>query len=112
LPFAAAEFGRYNSRLLMATTLTINDVDAQTMARLQDEARRRGVEVAALARELLDKALGSTQPPPSDGPSTGGHRLGPFHDLDFLAGRWSEADLAEFEAATEQFRQIDPEIWK
>jgi hypothetical protein len=96
----------------MASTLTINDVDAQTMARLQDEARRRGVEVAALARELLDKALDSTQPTPSSESSTAGNRLGPFHDLDFLAGRWSEADLAEFEAATEPFRQIDPVIWK
>ena len=34
------------------------------------------------------------------------------HDLDKLFGTWSAEDLAEFEAATEWTRQIQPEDWE
>ena len=34
------------------------------------------------------------------------------HDLDHLAGTWSEEDAAEFDKATEIFQQVDEELWK
>lgn len=37
---------------------------------------------------------------------------GRHHDLDRLFGTWSAEDLAEFEAATEWTRQIQPEDWE
>lgn len=33
------------------------------------------------------------------------------HNLDFLAGTWSEEDVKEFEDATADFRKIDKEMW-
>ncbi|MGC9367727.1 MAG: toxin-antitoxin system HicB family antitoxin [bacterium] len=35
-----------------------------------------------------------------------------YHDLDFLAGGWSEQDLNEFNQATSDFRKIDPDLWE
>ena len=34
------------------------------------------------------------------------------HDLDFLAGTWSEEDAAEFDNSTEAFRRVDEELWQ
>ena len=35
-----------------------------------------------------------------------------YHDLDHLAGTWSEAEYEEFMEAARQHRTIDPEMWK
>jgi hypothetical protein len=35
-----------------------------------------------------------------------------YHDLDFLAGTWTEADAEEFKSATADFDHIDAELWK
>ena len=34
------------------------------------------------------------------------------HDLDHLAGRWSEEESAAFEVALAEQRRIDPDLWK
>jgi hypothetical protein len=34
------------------------------------------------------------------------------HDLDHLAGKWSEAEYRQFMEALGERRQIDPEMWK
>jgi hypothetical protein len=33
------------------------------------------------------------------------------HDVDDLAGTWTEEEAADFAIATEGFRQVDPELW-
>jgi len=37
---------------------------------------------------------------------------GVYHDLDYLAGTWTEEDDIEFLKATENFNKIDEELWK
>ena len=39
-------------------------------------------------------------------------QLPTHHDLDFLAGTWSEEDAAEFDKATERLRQVEQELWQ
>lgn len=34
-----------------------------------------------------------------------------YHDLDYLAGTWSEEDELEFINNTNYFNQIDPKLW-
>ena len=34
------------------------------------------------------------------------------HDLDHLAGSWSDKDLREFEEATTALAQIDEDLWR
>ena len=86
---------------MTGTTLTITDVDASTLRSLELEARRRGVDVATVARDLLREAA-----PPAPASPSG------YHDLDPLAGTWTDADLQEFESAIGDFGRIDPELWK
>ena len=82
----------------MNRTLIIDGVDAATFAKLEAQARDRGVELTAFARDLLEQSVGA---------------LGPVaHDLDSLAGTWSEADADEFDAAASRMRSIDPETWR
>ena len=35
-----------------------------------------------------------------------------YHDLDHLAGSWSEQEAAEFDRALAEQRRIDPELWE
>ena len=37
---------------------------------------------------------------------------GVYHDLDYLAGTWTEEEDMEFIQATEHFNRIDEELWK
>jgi len=39
-------------------------------------------------------------------------RRPPYHDLDSLAGTWSEEDAAEFASATSDFEQVDQQLWR
>lgn len=83
----------------MGTILIIDGLDAATLDLLEAESRRRGVNVAIVARDVLRQAL---------------HTEGvvEYHDLDALAGTWSDADATAFSAATADFSRIDPELWK
>jgi hypothetical protein len=85
----------------MGTSITIRDLDLVTLQRLESEARRRGVDVPTLARDVLRQAV------PQVSPTSQVH-----HDLDSLAGTWSQADADAFEAAVADFRRVDQELWK
>ena len=91
----------------MGITITINDLDPMTLQRLESEARRRGIDMGTLARDVLRQAL-----PPVGGQLDRGAASQLHHDLDHLAGTWSEADAREFAAAVEPFGRIDAELWK
>jgi len=41
-----------------------------------------------------------------------GQRRELHHDLDALAGTWSDDEGAAFEAALAEQRRVDPELWK
>jgi hypothetical protein len=82
----------------MSITLTIEGLDPETFERLESEATRRGVAVSVLARALLQQSVNTTAPV--------------HHDLDALAGTWSEEEAAAFNSATAGMRRIDGELWR
>jgi hypothetical protein len=88
----------------MGATITITDLDPVTLQRLESEARRRGVDVATVAGELLRAAA-----PPVVAPAANGQT---FHELDALAGTWSEEDAKSFGAAVADFERVDGDLWK
>ena len=88
----------------MGATITITNLDPVTLQRLESEARRRGVDVATVAGELLRAAV-----PPVALPAANGQT---FHDLDALAGTWSDDDARSFEAAVADFGRVDGDLWK
>jgi hypothetical protein len=40
------------------------------------------------------------------------HLSYPYHDLDYLAGTWTKEDETEFLLNTEQFNEIDQQLWQ
>lgn len=82
----------------ISTSLTIDGLDPQTFEQLNAEAKRRGMSLTDLAGMLLKQSVDDSS------------KI--YHDLDFLAGTWSEEDANAFDAASAETRKIDPELWK
>ncbi|MCL4195595.1 MAG: hypothetical protein KJZ87_27905 [Thermoguttaceae bacterium] len=81
----------------------IRDLDPRTFQRLQAEAERRGVDVDRLAGQQLRDALGTT---------LAETRPEPHHDLDHLAGTWSEEETESFFSAVAHCRRVDENLWQ
>lgn len=76
-------------------SITIHAIEPELDRKLSDEARERGTSKNSLVKELLARSLGI-----DDGAS--------FRDF---CGLWSEAELAEFQAAGSGSRDVDPGDW-
>ena len=91
----------------MSVSLTISNLDDETFRRLQAEAKRTGSDPATVAKSVLEKNL-----PKEPAASGGTLRRLPHHDLDHLAGTWTEEEYQEFMAAIADFGKIEPEEWR
>jgi hypothetical protein len=78
-------------------TLIINEIDEGTLAKFQQEAYRREINVNELARQLIQSFLDSYSII--------------HHDLDKLSGTWTEQEANEFLSVTQDFSLIDKRIW-
>ena len=77
--------------------LSLRGLDLPTLSRIRSSARRRKVSVNRLIVETLREQYG---------------RAGQANDyLGKLAGRWTRAEAAAFEAATAPFAEIDAALW-
>lgn len=86
----------------MEKPIQILHLDEETATWLDDEARRRGVDVERIVIELIHRGIASEQKAV----------LPAYHDLDALAGTWSEEEAEEFSRATSGFGEIDESLWK
>lgn len=84
------------------TTLSIRGLDAQALAALKQRAAREDASVNTLVLRLIDQGLGR---------KPANSALQRHDDLDKLAGTWNSAQAAEFDAATQPFEQVDPNLW-
>lgn len=82
----------------MVVSLTIENLDADIVERLRNEAQRRGVDVGVVASELLKEGLDTI---------SRAHVGQTHHDLDALAGTWSNEEANAFLSAVTDLRQID-----
>jgi hypothetical protein len=83
--------------------LTIRGVDSKLHDDLKAEAERRGLSINRYVLSVLRGALGMddrSQRTPTE-----------YHDLDHLAGTWTEADAASFEHQLAAQRSIDEDLW-
>ena len=83
-----------------ARHLTLRNVPAAIMRALDRERKRRRASLNQTAIDSLGRALGVAQGEPLD------------NGLAALAGTWSESELRAFENNTQQFEQIDDDLWK
>jgi plasmid stability protein len=87
----------------MPRSITIEDIDDATASWLTEEARRRGVSEESVARQLLQSGLEWERRRAA---------LPTYHELDALAGTWSEDETATFLQAVANFEHVDPALWQ
>lgn len=87
----------------MDITLNLDIMDAATRAWIQDEARRTNTSVEVVLERLIQRGLAAERQEA---------RAQRYHDLDRLAGTWSADEADAFRAATADFEQIDPALWR
>jgi hypothetical protein len=87
----------------MSTNITIEDLDDATAKWISKESERRGISVESLVLELIRKGIDIDQET---------SQLQAYHDLDSLAGTWSEEQETEFLNAVADFEQVDEKMWR
>ncbi len=80
--------------------VTVRGIPGDTAKALKAEARRRGISVNQLVKDLLAEALHVKDAQPRD------------NGLAKYSGTWSAAELQAFQRATKSFENIDPEVWE
>lgn len=80
---------------------SLRGIDENVSQILKNQAACAGISVNALILNYIHKGLGVGQ----------GRRV-KYHDLDRLAGTWTNEDKDEFLAVTKDFETIDEELWK
>ena len=85
----------------MSFAITIQQIDDITRTWLQQESRRRGVNLEEMVLTLIREGMQAERT-----------TLPEYHDLDALAGTWSDADANEFLRNTADFEKIDEALWQ
>jgi len=85
------------------TALSIRNLDEEALKRLKTSAQQEGSSVNTLVVRLIETATGLR---PAARASV------EHHELDTLAGTWSEADALAFNEATAAFEQPDAVLWR
>jgi len=83
-------------------TLSIHSLDPEVERLIRLKARRENKSINQTLKELLTASVGRSPAAPSDRGS----------DFDEFLGIWSERDVREFRAATEDFEAIDERDWR
>lgn len=83
------------------TTMTLRGIDEPLSQALKELARNQGVSLNTLALRLIREATGVDKR----------KRTVEHHDLDMLAGTWSDNDELEFKNATRSLEAIDEGMW-
>ncbi len=79
----------------------LRGIPPETMHILKEEAKKQDKSVNSIILHLINLELGFE---PRKTPI--------YHDLDFLAGTWSELDQDEFKQHTSDFEAIDKDLWQ
>lgn len=83
------------------SNFNLRNVTPDVMLSLKKEAARQKISVNSLILFILEKDLGLNQ-------ST---KKSVYHDLDYLAGTWTEKDKQVFDDKIKHFENIDKELW-
>jgi hypothetical protein len=81
--------------------ITVRNLPPGVVRAVKEKARREKLSLNRAIVALLEEATGS-QP----------GRSVLHHELDHLAGRWSDEEYREFMEALREQRQVDPEMWR
>ena len=83
-------------------TLTLRGIDEELAGELEQLARQRHDSMNGVILRLLRDKLGLSKPKFRQR----------HHDLDDLAGTWTEQEAREFDEAVREFSRVDEEVWQ
>lgn len=83
-------------------TVTLRNLPPALAREVRRRAEENDISLARAVISLLEERLGLSRPA---SPRT-------YHDLDELAGSWTEDEAAAFDEALQQQRRIDPDLWR
>ena len=86
----------------MVSNIHLRGVDGVMLAHLKQEALAQDISVNQLILFFLRRDLGLSNH----------HLRATHHDLDKLAGTWSEDEAQQFAQAVDAFGKIDEELWR
>ena len=78
--------------------ISLRDLDTDTLSRIKSTARRQKLSVNRLIVDTLRQHYAPAKRAPDE--------------LDALAGSWSRAQVAQFNAAIAPFGELDSAIWR
>jgi antitoxin FitA-like protein len=81
--------------------ITVRNLPPAVAKAVKDKARKERLSLNQAIVRLLEEATGEKR-----------SKKVAHHDLDHLAGKWSEEQYQQFMDALREQRQIDPEMWK
>ncbi len=86
---------------MASNNFNIRGLSTDIMMALKLEAEKQNTSVNLLIIKLIEHGIGFT------------HKVKKtkYHDLDKLAGTWSDKDIKEFEKNTKYFEKIDEYLW-
>lgn len=84
--------------------ITVRDVPPGVGKAIRRKARKEGLSLNRTVISLLEEATGHAD--------NAARKPQLHHDLDHLAGTWSQKEYDEFMRALGEQRTIDPEMWK
>lgn len=85
---------------MVASNFNLRGIPSEVMVQLKKEAKRLRISVNSLALKMIERGLGIAHERPT------------YHDLDHLAGSWSQEEERVFEENTQLFQEIDKDLWK
>lgn len=83
-------------------TITIRNMPPRIERAIRERARARKTSANKAVIGLLEDHLGSSVAEPA----------AEYHDLDDLAGVWSEREAGSFDASLARQRAIEEDLWK
>lgn len=81
--------------------ITLRNLPPEVAKAVKQKARKERLSLNRAIILLLEEVTGA-----------GGSHKELHHDLDHLAGRWSEQEYQDFMKALRDQRQVDPEMWR
>lgn len=83
------------------TAITLRNIPPKLQEVIRKRAGKAGLSLNKTVIRMLEEAAGQR--------ATTGRGL--HHDLDHLAGTWTDEEAAAFDVALAEQRRVDPELW-
>ena len=84
----------------MELVIQVKEIDKSIIQQVERKAKQQNVGLSEFVLNLIRSGLQTLQTRPLA-----------YHDLDHLAGTWSDDDVKIFEQATSDFGQINEALW-